>query len=76
MTTLAWINAQTNLCENTSLDDRPASEIKVDGFLMLDLDAIGGGGIGDLWDGTKLVKPESIAAASTEQPATTGTQEL
>lgn len=38
MTVLAWINEQTNVCENTSLDDRFASEIKVDGYLMLDLE--------------------------------------
>lgn len=71
MTVLAWINEQTNICENTSLDDRPASEIKVAGYLMLNLDAIGGGGIGDVWDGEKLVKPQPP-----EQPATSGTQEL
>jgi hypothetical protein len=58
MTTIAWINQQTNICENTSLDDRPASEIQVAGYLMLDLDAIGGGGIGDIWDGEKLVTPK------------------
>jgi hypothetical protein len=57
MTTLAWINEQTNICDNVSLDDRPASEIQIPGYLMLDLDAIGGGGIGDTWDGEKLVKP-------------------
>lgn len=74
MTILAWINTQTNICENTSLDDRPASEIKVEGYLMLDLEAIGGGGIGDLWDGTKLVKQEPTAAES--QPTTSETQTL
>jgi hypothetical protein len=57
MTTLAWINTQTNVCENTTLDDRPASEIQIEGYLILDLDAIGGGGIGDTWDGKKLSKP-------------------
>ena len=56
MTTIAWIN-QNNICENVSLDDRPASEIQVAGYLLLDLDAIGGGGIGDTWDGENLVKP-------------------
>lgn len=57
MTTLAWINNQTNICDNVSLDDRPASDIQIDGYLIVDLDAIGGGGIGDTWDGERLVKP-------------------
>jgi hypothetical protein len=57
MTTLAWINTKTNVCENTTLDDRPASEIQIDGYLILDLETIGGGGIGDTWDGQKLSKP-------------------
>lgn len=74
MTTIAWINKETNICDNTSLDDRPASEIQVDGYLMLDLDAIGGGGIGDTWDGTKLVKTQLTVAEG--QPVTTGTQDL
>lgn len=38
MTVLAWINNQTMVCENTSLDPRPASEIHIDGYLMLDLE--------------------------------------
>lgn len=59
MTTLAWINSN-NICENTTLDPRPASEIQISGYLILDLDAIGGGGIGDTWDGEKLVKPISL----------------
>lgn len=60
MTTLAWVNKETNICENTTLDDRPASKIKIDGYLILDLDDIGGGGIGDTWDGTRLIKPELV----------------
>lgn len=60
MTILAWINKETNVCENTTVDDRPASKIKIDGYLILDLEAIGGGGIGDTWNGTCLIKPESI----------------
>lgn len=40
MTTLALINNQTMICENVSLDDRPASEIQIDGFLVLDLNEI------------------------------------
>lgn len=58
MTTLAWINSE-NICENTTLDDRPASEIQIEGYLILDLGAIGGGGIGDFWDGEKLTKRDS-----------------
>lgn len=60
MTTLAWINTQTNVCDNTTLDDRPASEFQIEGYLILDLDAIGGGGIGDTWDGQKLSKPSAV----------------
>jgi hypothetical protein len=71
MTTLAWINTQTNICDNTTLDDRPASEIQIDGYLILDLEAIGGGGVGDIWDGQKLSKPPAL-----EQPPTSGTQEI
>lgn len=76
MTVLAWINEQTNICENTTLDDRPASEIIIPGYLILDLEAIGSGGIGDIWDGTKLIKTESQVTPSDQQPATSGTQEL
>jgi hypothetical protein len=76
MTTLAWINAQTNICENTTLDNRPASEIEIEGYLILDLDAIGGGGIGDIWDGEKLNSPEPVIEASSNQPISTGTQEV
>lgn len=59
MTILAWINEQTNVCDNTTLDDRPASDFHIDGYLILDLEAIGGGGVGDIWDGVKLNKLES-----------------
>lgn len=38
MTTLAWINNNTSVCDNVTLDPRPASEIQIDGYLMLDLD--------------------------------------
>lgn len=60
MTILAWINTQTNVCDNTTLDDRPVSEIQIEGYLILDLDAIGGGGVGDIWDGEKLSKPPVV----------------
>lgn len=72
MTIIAWINQQTNVCENTSLDDRPASKIQVDGYLMLDLEKIGGGGIGDVWDGTKLTKPP----VPENQPIASNVQDL
>lgn len=74
MTILAWINPQTNICENTTVDDRPASEIQIEGYLILDLEAIGGGGIGHIWDGTKLSSPPVQAAA--DQPQASGAQEL
>jgi hypothetical protein len=72
MTTVAWINTQTNICENTSLDDRPVSEIVMQGYLMLDLEAIGGGGIGHTWDGTKLIQPTPQTVE--EQPTTIETE--
>jgi hypothetical protein len=75
MTMLAWINEQTMVCENVSLDDRPTPEIKVSGYLILDLNAIGGGGIGCTWDGEKLTPPPE-AQNETSQPETSGTQEL
>lgn len=76
MTILALVNQQTNICENVSVDDRPANEIQVSGYLVLDLSTtpavdwtwnenawvavqgIGNGGIGDVWDGSKLVAPQ------------------
>lgn len=74
MTRLAWINEQTNICENTTTDDRSVSEITISGYLIVDLETIGGGGVGDMWDGTKLVKPK-IEPAS-DQPPSSGTQDL
>lgn len=95
MTVLAWINEQTMICENTSLDPRPADEVHVDGYLMLDLEQtpsaewvwnedlqdwelidepIGQGGIGDVWDGIKLITPKQ--KLPTDQPTTSGTQTL
>jgi len=58
--TLALINTQTNVCENVTLDERPASEVFVEGYLVLDLTEIGGGGIGWVWDGDKLVKNNPV----------------
>ena len=38
---------------------------------------IGEGGIGDTWDGTRLIEPKPInPPPSTDQPVTEGTQEL
>lgn len=71
MTILAWINEKTNVCDLCSLDPRPASEFQIPGYLILDLEAIGGGGIGDIWDGTKLVRPEPQP-----QPTSSGTQDV
>lgn len=73
MTVIAWINKETNNCDNVTLDPRPASEIHVDGYLMLDLDEIGGGGVDYKWDGTKLFKPQPEIG---EQPVSDGTQTL
>jgi hypothetical protein len=39
MTILALINEQTMVCENVSIDDRPASDIQIAGFIVLDLNA-------------------------------------
>lgn len=38
MTSLALINEQTMICENVSTDPRPASEIQISGYIVLDLD--------------------------------------
>lgn len=38
MTILAIINAQTMVCENVSSDPRPASEIQIPDFIVLDLE--------------------------------------
>lgn len=40
MTILALINNQTNICENVSLDTRPANEITIAGYTVLDLEQI------------------------------------
>lgn len=54
---LALINLATNICDNITLDERPAAEIAIDGYLVLNLDDIGGGGPGAVWDGEKLAYP-------------------
>lgn len=38
MTILALINNQTNICENVSSDERPANEIIIQGYTVLDLE--------------------------------------
>ena len=38
MTQLAIINNITNICENVSSDDRPANEINIQGYTVLDLE--------------------------------------
>jgi hypothetical protein len=57
MTRLALINPNTNIVENVTLDDRPMFEIDIPGYIIVDIDEVGGGGIGDTWNGTVLVKP-------------------
>lgn len=37
MTNLAIINNQTNICGNVSSDPRPASEIQIEGYTVIDL---------------------------------------
>ena len=38
MTKLALINNNTNICENVTLDNRPANEINIEGYTILDLE--------------------------------------
>lgn len=38
MTQLALINNITKICENVSSDTRPANEINIEGYTVLDLD--------------------------------------
>jgi hypothetical protein len=54
MTTLLLINETTLICENVSMDDRPASEIKLPGYLVLDLDKTEC--FSWKWNGTEWVK--------------------
>lgn len=92
MTVLAWINNKTMICDNVSIDDRPASEIRIPDYMIIDLEqtdcmswkydetlkdyvlrdiGVGTGGIGFSYIDGKLVSQKP-----TEQPSTTGTQEL
>lgn len=47
---LAIINNQTNICENVSTDPRPASEIEIPGYTVLNLSEIPS--VGWEWDTT------------------------
>ena len=40
MTQLAIINNITNICENVTSDNRPANEINIQGYTILDLEQI------------------------------------
>lgn len=73
--TLCWINNKTNICENVTVSSKHISQCQqVDGFLIVDLNDIGGGGIGDIWDGTKLNKPPE--PEQPQQPTTSGIEEI
>lgn len=63
MTILALINQNTMVCDNTSLDDRPASDIHIEGYIVLDL--MQTPAYGWVWDGQqwqKFQKPNGEAA--------------
>lgn len=53
MTTLAIINTQTMICENVSTDPRPASEIQIPGYIVLNLEQTPSAGWE--WNGTEWV---------------------
>jgi hypothetical protein len=96
MTQLAIINNITNICENVSTDNRPANEINIEGYTVLDLDntstinwnwnetledfeeveSIGNGGIGFVYTNGKLVQVKPDKPISTEQPTTSGIEEI
>lgn len=74
----ALVNEQTMICENISLDERPANEIVVAGYLIIDITDTSFG-IGDIWNGTTFEKgyiPAPLAQAAEIQPESTGTQTL
>lgn len=52
MTTIAWINNNTSVCDNVSQDDRPVSEITVPGYTLIDLDQTPA--VGWVWDEVAL----------------------
>lgn len=78
MTTLALINKETNICENVTLDSRSASEIQIEGYLVVSLHEVCvDGGIGYVWDGEKLNPPPPVLYEPAEnQPNTSGMQTL
>jgi hypothetical protein len=96
MTQLALINNITNICENVSSDTRPANEINIEGYTVLDLEqtpvinwnwneslndfeeveSIGNGGIGFIYTDGKLVQVKPTEIPQTQQPTTTGTEEI
>ena len=57
MTILAWINNQTNICENISSDDRSASEISIPGYQLIDLEQTLA--VDWSWDGTEWVMKDA-----------------
>ena len=96
MTKLAIINNITNICENVTSDNRPANEINIEGYTVLDLEQtpvinwnwneslndyeevenIGNGGIGFVYTEGKLVAVKPTEIPQTQQPTTTGTEEI
>jgi hypothetical protein len=96
MTQLAIINNITKICENVSTDTRPANEINIEGYTVLDLDNtsiitwsfneslndfeqfenIGNGGIGFIYTDGKLVQVKPAIPVTSEQPTTSGIEEI
>jgi hypothetical protein len=96
MTILALINNITNVCENVTSDNRPANEIIIEGYTVIDLDntltinwnwnesindfeeieGIGNGGIGFVYTDGKLVAVKPSLPVNSQQPTTTGTEEI
>jgi hypothetical protein len=62
MTNLAIINAETLICENVTVDDRPASEIQIEGYIVIDLSTTIY--VSWFWDGSDFVEQESIGEGS------------
>lgn len=96
MTQLAIINNITNICENVTSDNRPANEINIEGYTVLDLnnistitwtfnetlndfeqfEGIGNGGIGFVYTEGKLIAVKPDKPVNSEQPTTSGTEEI